>query len=109
MDRVTRLLGASRERLYLAAALLLAAAAAGCTPKIGDKCVLSTDCSQQGTLVCDTCAARGILHPAELHERVVPEQRDLRGVSVERARLHVPGLRVSLANGTRLLHGPVQQ
>jgi hypothetical protein len=27
--------------------------AAGCTPQIGDKCVLSTDCSTQGTLVCD--------------------------------------------------------
>jgi hypothetical protein len=59
MDRVTRLLGASRERLYLGAALLLAAAAAGCTPKIGDKCVLSTDCSQQGTLVCDTSQPEG--------------------------------------------------
>ena len=59
MDRVTRLLGASPERLFVAAAMLLGAAAAGCTPKIGDKCVLSTDCSQQGTLVCDTSQPEG--------------------------------------------------
>jgi hypothetical protein len=33
--------------------------AAGCTPHIGDKCVLSTDCSVQGTLVCDTAQPGG--------------------------------------------------
>ncbi len=56
MDRVTRLLG-NRPRLCAALALVLSAA--GCTPKIGDKCVLSTDCSQQGTLVCDTSQPAG--------------------------------------------------
>jgi hypothetical protein len=44
-------------------ALLVAIAAvfamAGCTPHIGDKCVLSTDCSVQGTLVCDTSQPGG--------------------------------------------------
>jgi hypothetical protein len=34
-------------------------AMAGCTPHIGDKCVLSTDCSVQGTLVCDTSQPGG--------------------------------------------------
>jgi hypothetical protein len=59
MPRVTRLLGDRRERLLLAATLAVSAAAAGCTPKIGDKCVLSTDCSQQGTLLCDTSQPQG--------------------------------------------------
>ena len=32
---------------------------AGCTPGIGDKCTLSTDCSVTGTLVCDTSQPGG--------------------------------------------------
>jgi hypothetical protein len=59
MDTVTRLLGDHPEWLGVAAALALSAAATGCTPKIGDKCVLSTDCSQQGTLLCDTSQPGG--------------------------------------------------
>jgi len=51
--------GSGRERLVVLALLFLGMAAAGCTPKIGDKCVLSTDCSQQGTLVCDTSQPSG--------------------------------------------------
>jgi hypothetical protein len=34
-------------------------AAAACTPSIGDKCVLSTDCSVQGNLVCDNAQPGG--------------------------------------------------
>ncbi len=46
------------ERLLFRFALAALAATAllgmaGCTPQIGDQCVLSTDCSTQGTLVCD--------------------------------------------------------
>jgi hypothetical protein len=41
------------------AALATLPALAGCTPHIGDKCVLSTDCSVQGTLVCDTSQPNG--------------------------------------------------
>ena len=37
----------------------LAAFASGCTPQIGDKCVLNTDCSVQGTLQCDTSQPNG--------------------------------------------------
>jgi hypothetical protein len=65
MKRLLRLLACSRERvspLGALGALLLplgSLAAAGCAPKIGDKCVLSTDCSQQGTLVCDTSQPSG--------------------------------------------------
>jgi hypothetical protein len=59
MNRWIRLLGSSRERLLALGAVLFAIAAAGCAPKIGDKCVLSTDCSQQGTLVCDTSQPAG--------------------------------------------------
>jgi hypothetical protein len=50
---------ASRSWRALAPALAGAFALAGCTPHIGDKCVLSTDCSAQGTLVCDTSQPGG--------------------------------------------------
>jgi hypothetical protein len=46
----------SRFRLSVAAAV---AALAACTPHIGDKCQLSTDCSIQGTLLCDTSQPNG--------------------------------------------------
>jgi hypothetical protein len=39
--------------------VLFALSAAACTPKIGDKCVLSTDCSQQGDRQCDTSMPDG--------------------------------------------------
>lgn len=41
--------------LVLAAALLVG----GCTPEIGDKCVLSTDCSTRGDRLCDTSQPGG--------------------------------------------------
>ena len=37
----------------------LALSVASCTPNIGDKCILSTDCSVAGTLVCDTSQLDG--------------------------------------------------
>ena len=60
--RLLRLLGPRRERLCALGALLLAMAAAGCAPKIGDKCVLSTDCSQQ----------RGVVGSPGLSQRIGP-------------------------------------
>jgi hypothetical protein len=36
-----------------------AAVLAGCAPKIGDHCVLNTDCGSSGTLVCDTSMPGG--------------------------------------------------
>ena len=45
-----------RLRLIL---LSLALAATGCTPHIGDTCLLSTDCSLQGTVLCDTSQPNG--------------------------------------------------
>jgi hypothetical protein len=38
---------------------LLALAAVGCTPQIGDSCALSTDCASDGTRVCDTSEPGG--------------------------------------------------
>jgi len=38
---------------------LLALAASGCTPSIGDKCSLSTDCSLRGDRLCDTSQPGG--------------------------------------------------
>jgi hypothetical protein len=48
--------------LSLVCAPVCAAAAAflaGCTPQIGDHCNLNTDCSLQGTLVCDNAETNG--------------------------------------------------
>ncbi len=45
--------------MRLRALCLLALLLVGCTPHIGDKCTLSTDCSQQGTLLCDTSQPGG--------------------------------------------------
>jgi hypothetical protein len=44
-------------RLRLAAFALVALSA--CTPEIGDKCVLSTDCSTRGDRLCDTSQPDG--------------------------------------------------
>jgi hypothetical protein len=45
-----------RGKLALVAFML---ALSGCTPKIGDKCVLSTDCSTAGDRLCDTSQPGG--------------------------------------------------
>jgi hypothetical protein len=45
--------------LRLLRALPLIALLAGCTPKIGNKCTLSTDCSQLGDRLCDTTQPGG--------------------------------------------------
>jgi hypothetical protein len=47
-----------RSPLTLLAAALLGVLA-GCTPSIGDKCVLSTDCSTRGDRLCDTSQPDG--------------------------------------------------
>jgi hypothetical protein len=47
------------SRPFAFAVALAAFGAAGCTPKIGDKCVLSTDCSTQGNIQCDTSMPGG--------------------------------------------------
>jgi hypothetical protein len=41
------------------AALASLAGLAGCTPEVGDSCALSTDCSSDGTRVCDTSEPGG--------------------------------------------------
>ena len=43
----------SRVNVAAGALAALAVAATGCSPKIGDKCVLSTDCSVSGGRLCD--------------------------------------------------------
>jgi hypothetical protein len=50
----------SRLRVLAAIALMLSSAAlAGCTPKVGDHCVLNTDCGSSGVLVCDDSLPNG--------------------------------------------------
>jgi hypothetical protein len=50
--------GALRALLGVGALLALSLVA-GCTPKIGDACTQSTDCSTQGNRVCDTAELGG--------------------------------------------------
>jgi hypothetical protein len=45
--------------IRLAIAVLLAAVTAACSPKIGDSCSASTDCSQDNSRVCDTFSHDG--------------------------------------------------
>ena len=45
--------------LSLVTVCALGAALTGCTPHIGAKCNINTDCSVQGTLVCDTSEPDG--------------------------------------------------
>lgn len=45
--------------VHYAALALFAALAAGCTPVLGDPCVLSTDCSLRGDRTCDTSQPGG--------------------------------------------------
>ncbi|HEY2513860.1 MAG TPA: hypothetical protein VGI39_23495 [Polyangiaceae bacterium] len=47
------------SKFLFLAALLLGASALGCSPSIGDHCVLSTDCSLTGNLQCDTSMPNG--------------------------------------------------
>jgi hypothetical protein len=48
-----------RTRLVLVALALAALSAMGCSPKIGDKCQQSTDCSVSGGRLCDTAQPGG--------------------------------------------------
>ena len=47
------------ERRWRRWALAALVAGTGCTPSIGDKCLVSTDCSTAGTRVCDTSQPNG--------------------------------------------------
>jgi hypothetical protein len=49
----------SRESAIGVALGLAAVALAGCSPQIGDRCVLNTDCGSSGSLVCDTSLPYG--------------------------------------------------
>lgn len=49
----------ARPSLLVALACALAATLAGCQPKIGDGCSISTDCSIRGDRVCDTSQPGG--------------------------------------------------
>jgi hypothetical protein len=55
---MTRIATAARDPRWLLLAALVGAVAA-CTPSIGDKCVLSTDCSTRGDRLCDTSQPDG--------------------------------------------------
>jgi hypothetical protein len=58
-------------------ALLLSAllgALAACTPSIGDKCVLSTDCSTRGDRLCDTSQPEGYCTQFNCQKNQCPDQ-----------------------------------
>ncbi|AKV00946.1 hypothetical protein AKJ09_07609 [Labilithrix luteola] len=50
---------AKRASFAAAHVALVASLLWGCTPQIGDKCVLSTDCSSSGDRICDTSQPGG--------------------------------------------------
>ena len=57
--RLWRFLSSGRSTLARLATLAALVALSGCTPSIGDKCVLSTDCSTRGDRLCDTSQQDG--------------------------------------------------
>jgi hypothetical protein len=63
LSRCSRFFRFPRGRCWslgaLGAAIAATSALAGCTPSIGDKCVLNTDCSLRGDRVCDTSQPNG--------------------------------------------------
>ncbi len=52
----------------------LALGALGCTPSIGDKCVLSTDCSVRGDRLCDTAEPGGYCTIFNCSGNLCPDQ-----------------------------------
>jgi hypothetical protein len=61
-----------RLRLWLCFAAL--AGLSGCTPSIGDKCVLSTDCSIRGDRLCDTSQPGGYCTIFNCQGNLCPEE-----------------------------------
>jgi hypothetical protein len=59
------------QRLLLLMALLTVV---GCTPSIGDKCTLSTDCSIQGDRLCDTSQPGGYCTIFNCRANLCPDQ-----------------------------------
>jgi hypothetical protein len=55
-------------------ALIALGAMAGCTPKIGDTCALSTDCSLQGDRACDTAQPNGYCTQFNCSANSCPDQ-----------------------------------
>src|SRR3954454_25134750 len=49
----------SSRLLFVALPVVAVVVLAACTPEIGDKCVLSTDCSTRGDRLCDTSQPDG--------------------------------------------------
>ena len=64
------------EKLWLLS-LLLVAIAAGCKPKIGDDCKISTDCSAAGDRLCDITAPGGYCTVYNCEPGSCPEDESL--------------------------------
>lgn len=62
-------------RVLLVGLMILASGwALGCTPSIGDKCVLSTDCSIRGDRLCDTAQPGGYCTIFNCRPNLCPDQ-----------------------------------
>lgn len=59
LDRFAVRMALSSQPLLALVLMSGATTFAGCTPQIGDKCVLSTDCSTRGDRLCDTSQPEG--------------------------------------------------
>jgi hypothetical protein len=58
----------------VAAGLTFLAAVAACTPKIGDSCNISTDCSSQGDRLCDTSQPSGYCTQLNCAQNSCPDE-----------------------------------
>lgn len=68
-------LGALPERVFRAVlAGAMALAASGCTPEIGDSCILSTDCSTRGDRLCDTAQPGGYCTQFNCRKNSCPDE-----------------------------------
>jgi hypothetical protein len=62
------------QRIPLPYVLIVALSAWGCTPSIGDKCSLSTDCSIRGDRLCDTSEPNGYCTIFNCRGNLCPDQ-----------------------------------
>src|SRR3954454_15461945 len=64
----------SSRLLFVALPVVAVVVLAACTPEIGDKCVLSTDCSTRGDRLCDTSQPDGYCTQFNCAKNACPDE-----------------------------------
>jgi hypothetical protein len=72
-----------RVRTWILCLVALAGGAVGCRPDIGDDCVTSIDCSQQGDRLCDTSQPEGYCTVFNCEPDQCPEEAVCVGFGLE--------------------------